>query len=197
MKFRIWTYFANKIKSCDSFQISSPIVFDGNSRHKTICGGLLTLLALALCLIYFIILVTSPLKLGESTTQNSTDDDSNGGTEIPIGNLTFVATKDFKLVETYHNRYNHTDVFNITAADWSIGILFSAANYDPTYISVSFYYVYSNNNGGNQWVYLPPIYWSESFFKIGDPLRYQNYSIFAAVCPDITGIPLVFQADYF
>ena len=144
------------LRSADSFDRYVSLKSKSQSKYRTCCGGIMTIIIFILMLVYLIVLITNPLEIKKTTSSNTSTGTNTTATNTTTANTTsnptttiegieFEAITDFRTYSNHTTRTDNTAEYDLKSGGWAIGLHF-ITGYDPKKIVVDFFTIeYSFN----------------------------------------------------
>ena len=145
---------ANFLVTLDVFPKEISFLVKSRDKHKTVCGGIATVLILALVLTYLVLMLIEPLKFSSSVVNSSTTITSiDGGSTSNNSEISIQNKYRFTQSTIFANMsYNYKSNFPIKYG-FMFAMKFLNNPIDPTKLSIDIYSLRVNSSGG----YVNPI----------------------------------------
>ena len=141
------------LRSLDSFDRYVTLKYHNESKYKTLCGGLVTILIFILMVAYIIILITN--KSEETSTIKVSNITNDSDTTQVIGDTEFNTITDFKRYDNYKTMTENPIEYNLTLENWYVAIMLSKP-YNTSLFDVFFYINYRDSiNENSSYAVLP------------------------------------------
>ena len=152
------------IRSIDTFDRYISLKHNTESKYRTLCGGLLTILIFILMVVYFALIIAN---LDENTSSvlvsNST---ANSNTSQIIGDTEFNLSVDFRTYNSYKTMTENPIEYNLTEAGWAVALLLTK-QFDPSLYQVQFtIFAKSSVNENEEYLSFPLSFCNEANFPI-------------------------------
>ena len=152
------------IRSIDIFDTYSSLKYNSQSKYRTICGGILTILIFLLMVVYFaLIIANSDEKTTTVMVSNST---TSSNTSQVIGDTEFNSSIDFRTYNSFKTMTENTIEYRLTEAGWAVALLLTK-QFDPSLYQVQFtIYSKSSVNENEEYLGFPLSFCNEANFPI-------------------------------
>ena len=111
------------LRSIDVFDTYIGLKYNSQSKYKTLCGGILTILIFLLMVVYFVlILVNSDEKTTSVLASNST---GSSNTSQVFGDTEFNSNIDFRTYNSHKTVTENTIEYNLTEGGWAVALMVS------------------------------------------------------------------------
>ena len=116
------------IRSIDIFDRNVSLKYQNQSKFRTCCGAIVTIVIFVLMIVHLSVLIMNPSeKTTVSTTSNITTSDNTTDqvTTQVIGDTEFELLNDFRMYNNFKTLLNDTQLHNVTESGWFVSVVLS------------------------------------------------------------------------
>ena len=181
------------LKSIDIFDRSFTLKFRSESKYRTYCGGILTIIIITLMVTYFALLIVNPR---EKTTESTSSNSNNSNTTQVFGNTEFDVLNDFRIYNSHKTMTDDSEEYNLTASGWNIAVHVDTP-YNSSLFEVNFYARENEDGGLKNVVIFPTSTCNETNFPIHllDNFTEKDRLLEKMFCPDLGSRNIILKGD--